>query len=236
MSISFEQLVSDIDRAYNRLGHKLGWRFLNVSRDVLRQDPAIALITSNPAGNTIPNDHPTASCESGSSYLVESWHNKAPGASHLQIQVQRLFVKISEHTSSSISGSELIEKSLIGYFIPFRSPRLKDLKNRPESLVFGENLWMNVFMLVRPKLIICIDKDTFSRLSTIIPKAFNCQQIQRQGMNTGWGTIKAEIVDYDSERNIKLLRLPHLSTFKLFSRKQCEEPLNKLLENACSSL
>lgn len=236
LNTAFEQFLSDIERAYEQLGHTLGWRFLNVSRNVLHQDPPIALITLNPGGRTIPHDHPPASCESGCSYIVESWNEKRPGHSPLQVQVQRLFSKISEHSALESCGIELLERTLIGYFIPFRSPRLKDLNNRMSSLEFGKQLWMKVFSLVHPKLTICIDRDTFSNLSTMIPQAFNCHEIHRQEMNTGWGNTKAKIVDYGNHRNIKLLRLPHLSTFKVFSRPQCEGPMNRILNYSCKDL
>ena len=236
LNISFEQFISDIEQAYERLGYSLGWRFLNVSRNILHQDPPIAFITLNPGGRSIPIDHPPASCESGCSYIVESWNDKPPGHSPLQVQVQRLFSTISEHSELKSPGTELLEHSLIGYFIPFRSPRLKDLNNRMRSLEFGKQLWMKVFTLVHPKLIICIDKHTFSNLSAMIPQAFNCHEIHWQEMNTGWGNTKAEIVDYGDNWNIKLLRLPHLSTFKIFSRPQCEGPIKTILQYSCRNL
>jgi hypothetical protein len=68
-----------------------------------------------------------------------------------------------------------MERSLAGYYIPFRSPRLKDLPNIQKATTFSEQLWTNILRETRPKLIICIDKETYQKLSKIVPVVYETQ-------------------------------------------------------------
>ncbi len=48
---------------------------------------------------------------------------------------------------------------------------------------------------------------------------------------TGWGNYNAEVITFSSAgRDRALLRLPHLSTYKLFSRPQCAAALQRIAE------
>jgi hypothetical protein len=163
----FVGAIKRIEAAYSEMGHSHGWRFLCVSRRVLRSDPGIVLLTSNAGGNGIPADHPPASCEDGCAYLSESWGSSKPVESALQVQVQRLFDAVAERLPSKPKGSNLMEDSLIGYFIPFRSPRLAQLHRPKESLRIANGLWTELFRLVRPRLMIALDPAAYSGLKDI---------------------------------------------------------------------
>ncbi len=134
------QLCDEIERAYADLGHQLGWRFLTSPQHTLSASTKIALITLNPGGSIDRPDHPRASSEAGSAYLVETWRNGlAPGAAPLQRQVQQLFAMLAE-ASHGVSGNELLGSSLSAYFIPFRSPSIKALAKPRESEQFASGL------------------------------------------------------------------------------------------------
>ena len=237
VKLSFEQAVTDIEAAYQALGHTLGWRFLNVSRDVLRKNPQIALITANPGGNSIPLDHGTASCESGCAYLSEMWGNSEKGQSSLQKQVQRLFGAIADQINFVGGGEALMESSLIAYYIPFRSPRLAVLPRMKESLCFARSLWSRLFEQVHPKLILTIDPDAFKAFGDLLQHRFSTHPSQHRVMQTGWGAYTAEVKRFGHGANITtLVRLPHLSTFKLFSRPECKPFTDAILADACVHL
>jgi hypothetical protein len=157
----FDRAISDIERAYVSLGHTLGWRFLCVSKRVLQTSPTIALITANPGGKDIPPDHPPASCENGCAYVSETWGTAKKGQSKLQKQVQRLFDALAAKTNFEKGGAELMESSLIAYYIPFRSPWFALLPRKKESLEFAQLLWAPLFDQLRPKLIITIDPHAY---------------------------------------------------------------------------
>ena len=235
---SFDQAVADIEAAYLALDHTLGWRFLNVSKDVLGSNPQIALITANPGGNSIPPDHGTASCESGCAYLSENWGGSKKGQNKLQKQVQRLFDAIAEKIDFAPGGAALMESSLIAYYIPFRSPRLDQLPHKKESLSFANSLWSGLFGKIHPKLILTIDHAAFRAFGDLLQQRFPSPPLpQHQVMQTGWGAYTAEIKRFGHGHNITtLVRLPHLSTFQLFARPECKPFTDKILGDACLHL
>jgi hypothetical protein len=237
VKISFEQTVAEIEAAYIALEHKLGWRFLNVSKDVLRNNPQIALITANPGGDSIPPDHGTASCESGCAYLSEIWGNSKKGQSSLQKQVQWLFDAIANQINFADGGEALMESSLIAYYIPFRSPRLAMLPHKKASLGFARSLWSSLFEHIHPKLILTIDPAAFKAFGELLQQRFSTHPPQHRVMQTGWGAYTAEVKRFGHGDNITtLVRLPHLSTFKLFSRSECKPFTDEILAVACVHL
>ncbi|KAB1443399.1 hypothetical protein [Pseudodesulfovibrio senegalensis] len=225
-----------IKRFYENSNHQLGWRFLNGSKNSLK-NPLVALITLNPGGKTIPEGHSWESCENGSSYLVEKWKGSAkPGQANLQRQIQLLFEKIIAKGALSIDRDQLIEQSLCGYFVPFRSPRLIDLADKKQTFIFAEHLWGKVLSHVKPRLFVCIDPETHKRVSSLISSAYKAPKISTKTFQTNWGKITATLDRFGTEAPVHLLRLPHLSTFKLFTSDQCQDQLDLIFEEACSVL
>ena len=233
----FEQCVREIEDAYAELGHQLGWRFLSVGKDVLDAPVKIALITLNPGGNVNPPDHPTASCESGVSYLVESWDGAQPGQSKLQIQVKGLFRMLAEAIAFQGTYQQLMAKSLIAHFVPFRSPRLADLPRQRESLEFGHRLWRQLLPVSSPKVIICLGRDAQTELRKLIPMATGSRLENSSSYLTGWGSYTAEIDKFKKQSEIiRLLYLPHLSTWTLFTSQKCANHMPAIIRAACANL
>jgi hypothetical protein len=231
--VLFETAVAEIELQYKKLGHSLGWRFLCTSRSTLSTNLRIALLTANPGGDRI-TDHPSASCESGSAYVIEQWGTARRGEHKLQKQVQGLFSSLAERVRPVTTGNQLIEASLIGYFVPFRSPRWKDLHRPRESVEFARQLWSRIFQNVRPQLVITIDREAYATLGAIIAKATGARLIESVALPTGWGSYKADIDEYagDDYHGV-MLRLPHLSTFQLFTSCQCRKAVAAILDRAC---
>ncbi len=214
----FDSCVREIADAYQRLGHTLGWRFLSVSKSVLDGPVKIAVITINPAGKSIPVDHPWESCEDGSSYLVERWGDSPAGRSTLQIQVQEMFALLKNSTRFVGEVRDLIEQSLISHFVPFRSPRLAELPRKGESLAFGRKLWATLLPVSSPDLIICLGREVQRELQKLIPSSMSATHTGRVSYPTGWGEYTAEIDTYSTRDGaVRLLFLPHLSTWTLFT-------------------
>lgn len=232
----FLAAIKQIEATYIELGHSLGWRFLCVSKRVLLNDPAIVLLTANPGGNSISKDHPPASCEGGSAYVSETWGTSPPGAHKLQVQVQRLFDAIAATLPSKPPGTRLMDESLIGYFIPFRSPRLAQLHRPKESLRFAKTLWTELLRDIRPRLLIALDPATYSGLQDVCI-ASGGVRVSSEARATGWGSVTAEMADYRfPDRSAMTVRLPHLSTFQLFSRAECLPHLQEIIGKACKYL
>lgn len=127
----FTESCADIEAAYVRLGHTLGWQFLTSPQATLSRDCQIAFITMNPGGSIERPDHGRECSEAGSAYIVEAWkHGYAPGQAPLQVQVRRMFKLLADAQGGRMTGDELLNTSLAGYFVPFRSPQFKALATR----------------------------------------------------------------------------------------------------------
>src|SRR2546421_606458 len=124
LSDLFDRSMASIERAYVQLGHTIGWRFLTSPRATLSPKSTIGLVTLNPGGDSEPADHPRASSEAGSAYLIETWAGNTRGAAPLQLQVQALFRSLTRHLGEDGSLSTFINQRVMSaHFIPFRSPR-----------------------------------------------------------------------------------------------------------------
>ncbi len=233
----FEELVLEIEQEYSRLGHSLGWRFLNVSRRILEAPVSIALVTINPAGNEIPTDHPAASCETGSSFLIEKWDDYAIGQAPLQVQVQLLFKAIALEIGYCQGANSLLEESLISQFVPFRSPRFEVLPRKTESLEFARSLWRRILPAVAPRLIVCLGRDVQHELRKLIPKAMRAHYQTTDTFPTGWGRYTADVSSFAArDGSIRLLYLPHLSTWSLFTSIKCKDFIPAIIRSATLSL
>jgi len=236
MNELFEQSIRSIQNFYEDKDYSLGWRFLACSKRTLENEPLIALITSNTGGKEIPENHPWGSCEKGSAYLYEEWDNNPPGKHNLQIQIKLMFEKIIDTLQVAKTTNELIEESLTGNFVPFRSPRLKDLKYKGEALDFASVLWSNILRHVKPKLFIILGLEAHKRLRPIIEDVYGYPMTGTCKYRTGWGNYTADLDKFGDKSQLTMLRLPHLSKFKLFTSPQCTDYLNIILSEACKGL
>jgi hypothetical protein len=207
----FDKLVSDTEAEYQRLGLALGWRFLTCSAANLSPKTEVLFITLNPGGSIARPDHPAASCEQGSAYLVESWSGAAPGQSKLQRQVQAMFEFIDVDMNSVLSGQ----------LVPFRSPSWADLPRQDECLAFGRSLWGEIIAHVQPSLIIAMGK---GQLRPVIRDILG-EPAESSDIPAGWGTISAGL---DSYPNTRVVSLPHLSRFGIMTRWQSQPALQTL--------
>jgi len=229
----FARIIASIESSYEHLGHQLGWRFLNTPRRTLSPRVRIGLITLNPGGTYEPVDHPRASYEGGNAYLTERWPGHEPGAASLQHQVQCLFASLSRHLGRVSPLSHFMsEEVLMGYFVPFRSPRLARLPHRAESIAFAKALWARVLRSWHPRLLLTIDTEAFSAIREIITEVNGYHVQEQRRFDTGWGDYQAEAIRLDAGGDagaVMLARLPHLSTFKLFSRPACQSHMEQFL-------
>lgn len=237
MEAIFSQSCAAIEDQYRRLGYQLGWRFLASSRSTLTRNTPMALITLNPGGSVDRPDHGRESSEEGSAYVVESWgRDDTPGGAPLQTQVQRLFSRLANLQGSGMSGDDLLNKSLAAYFVPFRSPTFNALSHPQEALAFASRLWSGLFDEIDPDLIITIDQRTTQRLAHILSKKLGTLPT-RQPFPIGWGTYRAELLVFNSSGMRRaILRLPHLSRFRIFGRPQSEpyvEPIIQAVARFC---
>lgn len=189
-----------IEAAYRHLGYQIGWRFMTCPEEQF-ENPEVLLVSLNPSGRV---EHgPRWSQEAGSAYVVESWDNQAPGKDALQIQIQRLV----EHLSCTF------EQVASAHFVPFRSQRWADLDRSSEAVKFAHGLWSDFVGGIKPKYVACLG----TKVGAYVPQLFGVNRLDKK--RTGWGNISLSVgqTSYGGQ----VFVLPHLGTFKLFSRAEC---------------
>lgn len=235
----FSRSVGKIKQAYRDLGHTLGWRFLTGPKATLSPRTRIGLITMNPGGDHEPEDHPRASCEAGSSYLVESWPGYARGRAPLQLQIQAMLGALARHLGDPTPlASFMNERVLSAQYVPFRSPSFAALPRRKESLAFAHGLWRSILAHWQPRLLITIDTETCSSLQTTLTGQAG-QITDHQRFPTGWGDYQAEVIRLSRPAGappITLARLPHLSRFALFGRPASRLHIDVFLRRLAESI
>jgi hypothetical protein len=232
MHSTFEQIVGTIQQAHDALGHTRGWRFLTVPRRTWTSRPDIALLTLNPGGAGPDPSQGAASCEYGCAYRMERW-GAAPGQSALQVQVLALLEQLRMRLRPDTASIEFMDERVLGaYYLPFRSPSFAELVNAGKSLEFARSLWTEILTPGIPRLLVTIDRIGFAGIRDILTETFSMPVCDSRIFQTGWGKCRAEVIRCGSSRAdaTTILRLPHLSTYKLFSRGSCLPHLNEILE------
>ena len=229
----FDGSCRRIQTAYDQLGHSLDWRFINSPRRNLKASVPIVLVTLNPGGDRKYEGHVPESSEIGSAYIHESWRSGYPaGQAPLQLQVRKLFEMLASALGRPGEGDCLLEENLAAYFVPFRSPSIKKLHRRPESIEFARSLWTTIFDKVDPKLVITIDHVTTNNLLPIVASKADRRAAMDRRL-VGWGRVTASIHSFEGDRGpYAVLRLPHLSRFKVFGREASDPKLRSIVDAA----
>ncbi|WP_298192617.1 hypothetical protein [Novosphingobium sp.] len=189
-----------IEAEYRRLGYQIGWRFMTCPARQF-DDPEVLLVSLNPSGRV---EHgPSWSQEGGSAYVDESWDGQAVGKDTLQIQIQRLVA----HLGVSF------DKVASAHFVPFRSERWADLMRSSEAVAFSKTLWADFISGMTPKYVVCLG----TKVGEYIPALFGVKRMVKK--MTGWGNITLSVGE--TSYGGQIIVLPHLGTFKLFSRAEC---------------
>lgn len=200
-----------IENEYERLGFKLGWRFLT-SPEKNMDIATVALVTINPGGGGF--EPARWSVENGSAYVVERWKGCQPGEENLQRQVRRMFELMNVDPINVLSG----------YLVPFRSPNFEELPNKEVSLKFGTELWREVFKRSPAKTIVAFGKGTAPYLSNLLTAH------PSTNISAGWGDQTIDVYRFGEVG--RLIVLPHLSRFGLFGREPSEAAFREALGTA----
>ena len=201
-----ENKILDIEIKYNfKEGYKLlycPWSTINHS--------SIAFISLNP-GSNMPDeaDIRLLSDERGNSYEIEMHTTKSP-ITHQFLELCKL---LNKNPSDILTGT----------ICPFRGKSWNSFSRdqKSEGIMLGKYFWHKT--LDKVNLFICIGNDVAKNMISI--SDFKKEKI----FDSGWGDIK--IKRYKDSADKTLIHLPHLSTFKLFSRKDCLPVLEQVFES-----
>lgn len=228
----FERSTTQIEAAYQALGHSLGWRFLYSPGATLAPGTRLMFAGLNPGGGRY--EPPLASVEEGNAYRVERW---GPGGTlnPLQKQIRALYDRLV--ALLPIHGSErLMDQTLAVNFCPFRSPSWEALPHKKESLAFSIDLWRQMLPEVRPSVILCLTPVPFGGFRTVLEE-MGGQQVRQALIPVGWGAVHYEESLYQvSGHSVLLVRLPHLSRFRIFGRPASEEAARRLTAEIAAHL
>lgn len=231
MNQSLTQIQTQISALASELGHRMGWRFLNGSPKTLKQHSGIALITLNPGGSIEDADHGTIAMEEGKhSYIDEAWAGHAAGQSPLQQQFRALFRSLAKEHRGATSGDDLLRNTLCGYFVPARSPSWDSLEHQKEWSELGTAIWTDILRDQTLSRIICIDTTTCKSLVKVLnQRSGNTHKAPHKKYSIAWGNISACI--YTWPDGTKLLRLPHLSRFRILMRPKSADAVARIIKD-----
>lgn len=167
----------------------------------------IAFISLNPGVLPDYEVKETLSDERGNSYEVEQLYSKSPFTEQ--------FLKMCH-----LLGIEP-HKVLTGVIHPFRSHRWRNLskEQRIAGLDIGRDFW-SVALSPQVHTIIVSGNTACDEVVQITRSRI------KKRLDSGWGTCQFEV--YETLTKQRLIKLPHLSTYKIFSRSQCASSLQTL--------
>lgn len=223
MQHSISKYVQKIESAYRDLSYSLGWRFLYGPRKTLVNPNGILWVGLNPGGEIF--EKPRRFVEEGNAYIVEAQSWDKDGRS-LANQIRMFFDELRVlPICRDASGNGLLEATLVSNFCPFRSPTWDKLPKREEAVEFSKDLWRDILGRVKPSLILCMGKETYSYLDELASAADFLDVVKPEMKHPcGWGNLLFRFKQYRYRDNLKLcliVYLPHLSRYKLMSNSKC---------------
>lgn len=234
--LQFIALSDRINAAYRELGHRMGWSFLYTPKSTLNASQQLLFLGLNPGGKEDLGYDVVPSCESGNEYLHGKWvaeKGKAP----LQFQVQQLFKGIAVSMGGNINHGTMMDATLAANYVPFRSSTWATLVNKQRSMEFSSALWSEILDQVHPRVIICIAYLVYDNIKAILVSKGFAPIDADKAQPIGWGRVTYNVTELrNDDRTILLVRLPHLSTYKVFSSAKCEMEIKKLADRIASML
>lgn len=237
-TIDKQEVSNAINQKSEQLGYELGSALsYNSFATLISPEYPIAFVGLNPGGDEY--DKPTIESENGKcAYYYENWtakgeNKKTPPDEEelapLQQQIIKLYTRLAE-----IFGCDyktLMDKSIMANLVPFRSPSWNELPNQKAALEFSSQLWSDIFKQTRVKVIICMSVVVFYELDKILRVLGNASVSEEsKSESTGWGRTKYQIEKYmANDDSILLIRIPHLSRYKLFNSEGCTASIDSIM-------
>ena len=226
-------LVADIELAYERLGHRLGWRFLYSPARTLAPGTRLAFVGKNPGGGYY--EPPVASVEEGNAYRVQAWGEHG-GPTGLQVQIRGLYERLGDRIGVS-SPAQLMDETLAANLCPFRSRSWELLTNKRSSIDFSRELWSRILDLVTPPVLICLGEIPARHLGAVLEGHGWRPDGGPEVARVGWGTVTYALQRYESSRGrTVVIRLPHLSRFAIVGRAESRPAVDRITEVAAAAM
>lgn len=205
-----DEVKAAISAAYKTLGTGLSWTFMTSSEGTLRT-ARVALVGLNPGGGGRESDYrPIWHQPDGNDYKRSDWKTgHGPGGAPLQIQVQEL---------CKVAATE-IDDLFSAQFVPFRSASWSSLTKREDALRFARALWTWVLANSRFETCFTLGHLTGAELARLM----QAQEVKSDGrrIEVAWGA--QTLRRYKAADGRRIVSLPHLSRYKLFSGDRADQ-------------
>jgi hypothetical protein len=198
-----------LSEAAAALGFDQGYKILYVPWSSIGTTDTVFL-SLNPGRPPLDAVLSTLSDERGNSYEVEAETTLSP----LTMQFLKLAEKLSLKPIQILTGA----------VVPFRSARWNycSLAQRVGALEIGKEFWRQVFGVRRPQRVIACGNEAAQIATNLLGAELNLE------IASNWGNTKLR--RYQALDGSSVIQLPHLSTFKLFSRAECDGPIGEILK------
>ncbi|MGE6126941.1 hypothetical protein ACLH0G_19825 [Aeromonas rivipollensis] len=229
-----ESLSEFIQGHYEKLKNDMGWDLLFCRyENMYAPRYPIAFFGLNPGGGACEIN--TISVEGKCDYYNGEWIKDAKGMAPLQLQMKALYTLIGNEVGAT--HEQLMDGSLMTNLIPVRSRNWDSLVGRQAWLEHSRLIWAERIKQVHCKIYIAISRTSFEELhGHLIAQGFKLvgEQINEQ---IGWGRVRYQVQRYECDGQASLLvRLPHLSTYKIFSRPACQPAIDRIMAAISSVL
>lgn len=153
--------------------------------------------------------------ELGNSYELERTSTKSPITKQFNLLLQFLGVEAN--------------RFLVGVIAPYRSDNWAGLsaEQKKGSLEIGRDFWSEILANATACKII-----TVSDVPADVMIKLTDAKLLRE-IHSGWGSTKLRL--YKNSRGTMIVALPHLSSYKLFSRSDCRAPLDDIFSELRNS-
>ena len=173
-----------------------------------------AFISLNPGRPPVNEPLQMVSDERGNSYEVEQETTASP----ITDQFLKLCTLLKTPPGNILTGTICPIRS--GDWDTFLNGKPFTAAQKRIGFDLGCTFWAEALQDI--DLVITIGNETIQKTIKMLDARKDLE------IQSGWGTLKLR--RYVTEHNVKVIQLPHLSRFKLFSRKQCTQPLLRILE------
>ncbi len=208
-----------LDKSYSTLSESenygLGYKLLFSPWSTI-DDSEILFLSQNPGKEGSSSINKSISDERGNSYVVEQKTTASP--------ITAQYLKLAQLLRVNPSSI------LCGVVNPFRSNSWDELphKMKIEGNLIGKDFWSEVCEQKNFKYIITTGGDA-SKLAIDFTSASLFKEIP-----SGWGSNNLKM--HRTENCTSIISLPHLSRFKLLSRRECIKPLKEIFQIKPESL
>jgi len=198
-----------LSHSEKELGFKEGYKFLYSPWKNIHSSN-VAFISLNPGAAPKNISMRELSDERGNSYEIEQTITKSPITDQFLTMCDFLNLKPKD--------------ILTGVVSPFRSNNWEDLNSSQKSgsLAIGEEFWRHVVARCNIKIFILCSSEPMNVFNNILDLKLE------KKLPSGWGNTSLR--RYVGINGQKVIQLPHLSRYKLFSRPECEKYLSEIFQ------